>query len=318
MTKIYDTIIIGAGPGGLTAAIYTSRANLSTLILDRGVPGGQLQNTEEIENFPGFSHISGPDLAQNMHQHSLKFGAEYKYGDVKSIKQSQHSFNPFYIVETSLDTYEAYSVIIATGTKYKKLGVPGEEEFSGRGVSWCAVCDGAFFKNKHVVVVGGGDSAVEEAAYLTKFASKVTLLVRGDKFRAQPILVDRLLKNEKVEVKFNTTVEKIVGEGKVTGVVAKNPLLSSVYDGIKSAYLLECDGVFEYIGMDPVSDFAKDLEITDQDGWIVTNSRMETSLDGIYAIGDIRQDAIRQVVVATGDGCTAGIMARHYIDELKG
>lgn len=315
MENIYDVIIIGSGPGGMTAAVYTSRANLKTLMLDRGVPGGQLQNTEEIENFPGFSHISGPDLAMKMYEHSLKFGAEYAYGNVNKIINE----GKYKKVITDSEEYLTKSVIIATGTSYKKLGVPGEEQFSGKGVSWCAVCDGAFFKDKELVVVGGGDSAVEEAVYLTKFASKVTVLVRGDKFRAQPILVDRLLKNDKIEVRFGSTVEKIVGDGKVTGVVVKNPLLSSSYDDIKSAYLLKCDGVFEYVGMNPISEFTESLNIsiTNKDGWILTNNKMETLIDGIYAVGDVRENAIRQVVTATGDGCIAAQMVQHYIEGLS-
>lgn len=314
MTKIYDTIIVGAGPGGLTAAIYTSRSNISTLLIDRGIPGGQLQNTEEIENFPGFSHISGPDLAQNMYDHALKFGAEYSYGDVKEITKDDST--DIFTIDAGSKSYQAKSVIVATGTKYKKLGVPGEEEFSGRGVSWCAVCDGAFFRNKHVVVVGGGDSAVEEAVYLTKFASKVTVFVRGNKFRAQAILVDRLLKNDKIEVKFNTTVEEIVGENKVTGVVIKENFFAD-FDGIPSTKLFECDGVFEYVGMDPVSNFVKDLDITDRDGWVLTSSKMETPISGLFAIGDIRKDTIRQVVTATGDGCIAAIQATHYVENWE-
>lgn len=313
MSKIYDTIIIGAGPGGLTSAIYTSRANMSTLLIDRGVPGGQLQNTEEIENFPGFSHISGPDLAMKMFEHAQKFGAKYEYGNVENIIKDEETktFN----INAGSKAYQAKTVVVATGTKYKKLGVPGEEEFTGRGVSWCAVCDGAFYKNKHVVVVGGGDSAVEEATYLTKFASKVTVIHRRDKFRAQPILVERMLKNEKVEVIYDTVVNEILGtNGKVSGVVLQN----ASYDGdVKGGSILECDGVFEYVGMDPISDFVKDLKITDEFGWIKTNHKMKTSVEGLFAIGDVRADAIRQVVTATGDGCVAAIEARHYVESLE-
>jgi thioredoxin reductase (NADPH) len=302
---IYDTIIVGAGPGGLTAAIYTSRANMSTLILDGGLPGGQLNNTEEIENFPGFSHISGPELASTMFEHAQKFGAEYKYGIVNSIVKEKNVFK----VVAGKTTYLAKSVIVATGTKYKKLGVPGEEDFTGRGVSWCAVCDGAFYRNKHVVVVGGGDSAVEEATYLTKFASKVTVIHRRDKFRAQPILVDRMLKNEKIEVIYNAEVNSIDGENKVTGV-------ELYYNKGKYYDLLDCDGVFEYVGMNPVSDFIDMPLVKDEEGWIVTDEKMATAVHGLFAIGDIRKDATRQVVVATGDGCIAALQAQHYVESL--
>lgn len=305
-TAIYDVIIIGAGPAGMTAAVYTSRANMSTLLLDRGAPGGQLQNTEEIENFPGFSHISGPDLATQMFEHSTKFGAKYKSAEVKSIKKDGIYFN----VEVGKDTFKSLSVIVATGTKYKKLGVPGEEEFSGRGVSWCAVCDGAFFKDKELIVVGGGDSAVEEAVYLTKFASKVTIVHRRDTFRAQPILVERMLKNKKIKVIYNSIVEEITGnDGVVTGVIIKNTENNETTN-------IACDGVFEYVGMDPISDFVKDLDIT-KDGWIITDDNMKTRIPGLFASGDIRYDTTRQVVTATGDGCKAALSAQHYVELIK-
>lgn len=305
-TTIYDVIIIGAGPGGMTAAVYTSRANLNTLILDRGVPGGQLLNTEEIENFPGFTHISGPDLAQKMYEHSLKFGAKFEYANVENITLEGN----LKVVHAGKQSYQAKSVIIATGTKYKKLGVPGEEEFSGRGVSWCAVCDGAFFRGKDLVVVGGGDSAVEESVYLTKFANQVTVLHRRDRFRAQPILIDRMLKNEKINVKYDTVVEEIIGENKVNEVILKNTKTGETES-------FPADGVFEYVGMNPISEFASSLEITDEEGWIITDERMETKIPGVFAVGDIRKNAVRQVVAATGDGCIAALEAQHYLEGLQ-
>ncbi|AEO93603.1 ribonucleotide reductase large subunit [Bacillus phage G] len=308
--NFYDVIIIGGGPGGLTAATYTSRANMKTLLLDGGFPGGQLQNTAEIENYPGFDNISGPDLAQHMFEQALKFGTEYKYGIVESINPAEYTAAPFFFVETAKEIYSARSVIIATGTKYRTLNIPGEKEFTGRGVSWCAVCDGAFYKEKHVVVVGGGDSAVEEAVYLTKFASKVTIIHRREKFRAKQILVDRLLKNEKIEIIYNSVVEEIVGDEKVTSVLIKDVNSGNISN-------LSCDGVFEYVGMDPISGFVKNLKITDEFGWIITDSKMQVtsnSISGLYAIGDVRKDAIRQVVTAAGDGCVAAQMAQHYVE----
>lgn len=303
---IYDVIIIGAGPGGMTAAVYTSRANLNTLILDRGIPGGQLLNTEEIENFPGFSHISGPDLAQKMYEHSLKFGAKFEYANVETITVE----DDLKVIHAGDKIFRTKSVIIATGTKYKKLGIPGEEEFSGRGVSWCAVCDGAFFKGKDLFVVGGGDSAVEESVYLTKFANQVTVLHRRDRFRAQPILVDRMLKNEKINVIYDTVVEEIVGENKVSNVILKN-----TKSGETESF--PADGVFEYIGMNPISEFVSHLKITDEEGWIITDDRMNTTIPGIFAVGDIRKNAVRQVVAATGDGCVAALEAQHYLESLQ-
>lgn len=308
--KIYDVIIIGAGPGGLTSALYTSRANLKTLILDKGLPGGQLNNTEEVENFPGFIRISGAELAQRMYEHTLQFGAQYEYGDVKNITPLN---NNTFKVNTGNKSYLTKTVIIATGTKYKKLNIPGEEKFTGRGVSWCAVCDGAFYKDKHVVVVGGGDSAVEEAMYLTKFASKVTIVHRRDKFRAQPILVNRMLQNKKIEVIYNAQVVEILGNNKVESVVIK---YNNISEEDKSKEIIACDGVFEYIGMIPVTDFVQSLGITNEEGWIITDQKMKTKIPGIFAIGDVRADSVRQIVAATGDGCIAAIEVQHYIENL--
>jgi thioredoxin reductase (NADPH) len=304
MNMIYDVIIIGSGPAGMTASVYASRANLKTLLLDRGAPGGQLLNTEEIENYPGFSHISGPDLAQHMFEHAQKFGTTYAYGEVTSISKTDNLFTVF----TSNGDYISKTVIVATGTKYKKLGIPGEDKFTGGGVSWCAVCDGAFFRNQELVVVGGGDSAVEEAVYLTKFASKVTLVHRRDTFRAQPILVERLLKNEKIQVVYNTVIDEIKGGMKVTGVVARND---------EGPYEIPCGGVFEYVGMNPISEFVKELGVTDHEGWIVSDHKMKTDIPGLFAAGDIRQAATRQVVSATADGCVAALSAQHYIESLQ-
>lgn len=291
----------------MSAAIYASRSNMKTLML--GAPGGQLMNTEEIENYPGFSHISGSDLAMQMYEHCQKFGAEVRpYAMVDSIEpRFGGTFNVS--INEQEEIFETKSVIIATGTKYKKLGVPGEDKLTGAGVSWCAVCDGAFYKNKEIVVVGGGDSAVEEAIYLTKFASKVTLVHRRDKFRAQPILVDRMLKNDKIEIVYDTIVKEIIGDKAVEAVVLEN-----LKTGVVGT--LPTSGVFEYVGMNPVTDFVpRDLSILDNDGWIVTNNKMETSVPGIFAVGDVRQDAVRQVVVATGDGCIAALRAQHYVEN---
>lgn len=192
--KIYDVLIIGAGPAGMTAAVYTSRANLSTLMVERGIPGGQMANTEEVENYPGFGHILGPELSTKMFDHAKKFGAEYAYGDVKEIIDGKE----YKTVVAGSKEYKARAVIISSGAEYKKIGVPGEQELGGRGVSYCAVCDGAFFKEKELFVIGGGDSAVEEGVYLTRFASKVTIVHRREELRAQKILQDRAFANEKL------------------------------------------------------------------------------------------------------------------------
>ena len=201
--KIYDVVIIGAGPAGMTAAVYTSRANLSTLMIERGIPGGQMANTEEVENYPGFDTILGPELSTKMFDHAKKFGAEYAYGDVKEIIDGEE----YKTIIAGSKEYKARSIIISTGAEYKKIGVPGEKELGGRGVSYCAVCDGAFFKKKELVVIGGGDSAVEEGVYLTRFASKVTIVHRRDELRAQKILQDRAFANEKIDFIWNAYVK---------------------------------------------------------------------------------------------------------------
>ena len=303
--EVYDVIIVGAGPAGLTAAVYTSRANMSTLILERGQPGGQMMNTEEVENYPGFDHISGPDLSVKMFEHAQKFGAKYAYGHVTKIEDG----DPYKTVHAGDKTYRAAAVIVATGTQYRKLGVPGEDKFTGRGVSWCAVCDGAFFRDKELVVVGGGDSAVEEAGFLTKFAKKVTIVHRRDKLRAQPILQQRAFANPKIEFIWNHTVEEIVGDDKVTGVILKN-----TQTGEKQQF--PCDGVFIYIGMDPITDMVKDLGILNENGYIVTDEEMKTKVEGIFAAGDVREKTLRQIVTATGDGSQAAMSAQHYVEAL--
>jgi len=304
--KIYDVIIIGAGPAGMTAAVYTSRANLTTLMIERGIPGGQMANTEEIENYPGFDHILGPDLSTKMFEHAKKFGAEYAYGDVKGIVDGDE----YKTVTAGSKEYKARAVILTTGAEYKKMGIPGETELGGRGVSYCAVCDGAFFKQKNLVVVGGGDSAVEEGVYLTRFADKVTIVHRRDELRAQKILQDRAFANDKIDFIWSHTVKEIKGEnGKVSGVT-----LVSTIDGTETDK--DIDGVFIYIGMLPLTKPFANLDILNDEGYVVTNEQMETSVPGIYAAGDLRDKTLRQVVTATGDGSIAAQAAQHYIEEL--
>ncbi|WP_077613945.1 thioredoxin-disulfide reductase [Caenibacillus caldisaponilyticus] len=305
--KIYDCIIAGAGPAGLTAAVYAARANLDTLIIERGVPGGQMVNTEEVENFPGFESILGPELSEKMFQHAKKFGAEYMYGDIKEIRDGED----YKTVIVGDKAYKALAVIVATGAEYKKLNVPGEKELSGRGVSYCAVCDGAFFKDKKLIVVGGGDSACEEGVYLTKFASQVTIVHRRDKLRAQPILQERAKNNEKIDFIWNHTVKEI---HEVNGKVGKVTLVNTV-DG--SEREVEADGVFIYIGMLPLNDAVRNLGITNENGYIVTNERMETKIPGIFAAGDVREKELRQIVTATSDGAIAAQAAQVYIEEVK-
>lgn len=304
--KIYDVVIIGAGPAGMTAAVYTSRGNLSTLMIERGIPGGQMANTEEVENYPGFEHILGPELSTKMFEHAKKFGAEYAYGDVQEITNGE----AFKTIKAGGKEYKARSIIITTGAEYKKMGIPGETELGGRGVSYCAVCDGAFFRNKELVVVGGGDSAVEEGVYLTRFASKVTIVHRRDELRAQKILQERAFANEKIDFIWNHTVKSINDEN---GKVGSVTLASTVDD---SEQEFKANGVFIYIGMLPLTKPFAQLGILNEMGYILTNEQMETSIPGIFAAGDVREKTLRQIVTATGDGSIAAQAAQHYIEEL--
>ncbi|WP_053791559.1 thioredoxin-disulfide reductase [Apilactobacillus kunkeei] len=306
MMEKYDVIIIGAGPGGMTSALYASRANLSVMMIDRGIYGGQMNNTAEIENYPGFKSILGPDLAKEMYESSTNFGAKYEYGTVESIEDKGDSK----IVKTDQGSYEAGAVIIGTGSQYRKLGVPGEDEYGGRGVSYCAVCDGAFFKNREVVVVGGGDSAISEALYLAGLASKVTVIHRRDQLRAQKVIQDRAFANDKIEFVWDTNVTEVVGDNmKVTGVKTINNKTNE--EGEISA-----SGVFIYVGNNPMTEPFSNLNITDEKGWIKTNERMETSVKGIFAIGDVREKELRQVTTAVGDGGIAGQNAFEYVSSL--
>lgn len=305
--RLYDVIIVGAGPAGMTAAVYASRANLDTLMIERGVPGGQMADTEGIENFPGFEHILGADLSNRMFEHAKKFGAEYAYGSITNVEDH----GDYKVVFAGEKEYKAKTVIITTGAEYRKLGIEGEEELTGRGVSYCAVCDGAFFKERELIVIGGGDSAVEEGIYLTRFASKVTIVHRRDELRAQKIIQDRAFDNDKIEFIWNTVPKKINGEdGKVSSITLYNHETEKTYDH-------PIDGVFVYIGMDPLSEPFTSLGIVDEEGYIPSDENMETSVPGVYSAGDIRVKELRQIVTATGDGSIAAESAQKYIESLK-
>lgn len=305
--KIYDVIIAGAGPAGMTAAVYASRANLETLMIERGIPGGQMADTEDVENYPGFDHVLGADLSNKMFEHAKKFGAEYAYGDIKDVVDH----GDYKLVIAGNKEYKTRALIITTGAHFKKIGIEGEEELTGRGVSYCAVCDGAFFKEKELVVIGGGDSAVEEGMYLTRFAKKVTVVHRRDELRAQKILQERAFDNEKVDFIWDTVAKTINGpDGKVSSVSLENTKTGEKYEH-------PIDGVFIYVGMLPLSEPFRTLNILNEEGYIPTNENMETSVSGVFAAGDIREKTLRQIVTATGDGSIAAEAAQKYIEELE-
>lgn len=305
--KEYDIVIIGGGPAGLAAGLYAARGNMRTVILEKLIPGGQLNNTQDVENYPGMDHMTGPQIAQAMEEQTKRFGCEIINNC--NITNVQASGNKK-IVESDKGDFAASVIIIATGSEYRKLGVPGEKEYSGKGVSYCAVCDGAFFKEKELVVVGGGDSAVEEGTFLTKFANKVTIVHRRDKFRAEKIIQDRAFKNPKINVIWDTTVPIINGNGNgVTSVKLKNIKTSEEKD-------FKCDGVFIYVGLDPNSQLFKDKVALDPGEKIITNEKMETNVPGIYAAGDVRETPLKQAVTAASDGSLAATMAISYIEAL--
>lgn len=302
---MYDTIIIGAGPAGMTAALYAARSNLKVALLERGIPGGQMNNTADIENYPGYANISGPELAEKMFEPLENLGVEHLFGLVEKIEDR----GDFKEIITEDERFEAKTVIVASGANHRHLGVPGEEDYNSRGVSYCAVCDGAFFRDEDLLVVGGGDSAVEEAIFLTRFAKSVTIVHRRDELRAQKVLQDRAFANEKIRFVWDSVVESIHGdERKVTGVTFKN---------VKTGETSQADfgGIFIYVGLDPVSEFVADLGITDEAGWILTDHQMKTSVAGIYAVGDVRQKDLRQITTAVGDGAIASQEAYKYLTE---
>ncbi len=305
----YDVIIIGAGPAGLCAALYAGRGMLKALTIERGAPGGELLNTDLIEDYIGFESIKGWDLAQKMADHAKKFGAQIVTDTVERVRKASDGW---FDVETSRGgPYRAPAVILTAGGTPVKLGIPGEREYAGKGVSYCAVCDGAFFKGEQLAVVGGGDAAVEEADYLTRYASKVHLVHRRDDFRASQILQDRAFANPKIEVIRNTTVPEIVGNEK--GV--KHVVLEDGGTGARSN--LEVGGVFVFVGFKPNTHLIEGHPKHDLGGYLITDDRMMTSIPGLFAAGDVRSQLTRQITTAVGDATTAAIAVEKYLKALR-
>jgi len=304
-TKKYDVVIIGGGPAGLSAGIYTARARLATLLIEKGGIGGQIINSEMVENYPGFtSGISGIDLTQAMHQQAAKFGLETLYDEVTGIKVTGKQKT----VITSQGNFTAKAVIIAGGSDRLKLGVPGEAEFTGKGVSYCATCDGAFFRDKTVAVVGGGNAATTEALELIKFARQIILIHRRNELRATKIMQERIKADARITIYWDTVVLEILGDKAVDKISLRNVKT-------KKETTLAVSGVFIAVGSQPATGYLKGVLKLDDVGAIVTNGRLETSVPGIFAAGDIRSGSIRQVVGAAGDGAIAAINAGKYISE---
>jgi len=304
---LYDVIIIGGGPAGLTAGLYTSRARLGTLLIESGIFGGQMMTTEQIENYPGFPQgVSGEELSRLMEEQAKRFGMETINDEVLEVSIENERKK----VKTYGGDYFCRALIICTGTEYRKLGVPGEEEFKGRGISYCATCDGAFFKDSRIVVVGGGDSALTEALFLTKFVKELTIIHRRDALRATKIYQERAMNNPKIKFLWNSVVQEIKGDNVVKSVVVKNVKTGEMTE-------MEIEGVFLFIGLMPRTQFLKDLVPMDREGYILTNENCETSVKGIFAAGDCRKKLLRQISTSVGDGATAAFAAEKYLEEEK-
>jgi thioredoxin reductase (NADPH) len=307
----YDVVIVGGGPAGLTAAIYTGRANLKTLVLEKGLPGGQIAQTEDVENYPGFPEpISGMELSQRMVQQAEKFGARIEMEEVEAIENQPSEREHPFTVRGYGGTYRARSVILATGANPKRLNVPGEEHFWGKGVSTCATCDGFFYRGKKVVVIGGGDAAVEEGLFLTKFAEEVTLIHRRDTLRANKVAQARALANPKMKFVWNTVVEEIQGEGSVSGVRLKNL-------GTGETWEMPTDGVFVFIGHVPNTDFVQGTVKLRADGYVEVTDDIYTSVPLLFAAGDVSDYVYRQLATSVGAGTRAAMSAERALAALE-
>ncbi|MFQ5472006.1 MAG: thioredoxin-disulfide reductase [Dehalococcoidia bacterium] len=300
----FDVVIIGGGPAGLAAGLYAARARHRSLLLEKGVIGGQIALTELVENYPGIPSVNGFDLAQTMHKQAEDHGLETRYEEVTEIEQRDRKWR----LATAAGDILTKALILTAGAEYNKLGVPGEERLTGKGVSYCATCDAAFFKGQEVVVVGGGDAALDEGLFTTRFADKVTIIHRRDQLRASRILQDRAFANDKIDFVWNTVVTEIVGEEQVEAVKLKN-----VETGKESTF--PTAAVFVFIGQHPNTDFLEQLVETDARGHVLVDDWMRTKLPGLFAAGDVRQNSARQVASSVGDGVTAAIAADHYISD---
>jgi thioredoxin reductase (NADPH) len=308
----FDIAIIGGGPAGLTAAIYAGRSGMNTVVLEKVVPGGQVATTDIIENYPGFDAITGPELSQKMEEQVKRFGVEIRFDEITSLVNSdgEKQKGPF-IIETAGGKIEALTIVIATGAEWRKLGVPGEEELRGKGVSYCATCDGPFFRDEELVVVGGGNTAIQEAHYLTEFAKKIHVVHRRDRLRADQIIQDMAFSNPKIDFIWESVIDEIHGQNGVDRVSLRN-----IKNGKKAER--PCAGVFIFIGLIANTQLFEGFIELDDDGYIPTDDEMRTSRPGVFACGDVRRKLLRQIVTACGDGAIAAYSAREYVEALKG
>ncbi len=303
---MYDLIIIGAGPAGMTAAIYAKRANLDLLIVEKSAPGGQMVSTGEVENYPGAGLVTGPQLSMSMYNHAEELGVNFEFGEVTSVKVNDR------VKEVTLDgeqVLKTKALLIATGAVPRTLNVPGEEKFSGQGISWCAICDGAFYKDRKVVFVGGGNSAVDEAIYMANVASEIEVVQNLPTLTADKISADRLLSLPNVKVHYNSVVKEFVGEDKLEAV--------KIIDTDGNETLIPTEGVFEYVGLRPVTELFKDLDILNDWGYVEADNQMKTKVDGIFSAGDVNSKAVRQIVTATSDGAIAVQSILKYLESWK-
>ena len=305
-SKIYDVLIVGGGGAGLTAALYTSRAKLSTLLLEKLTPGGQIALTDMVENYPGFPEgITGQEISQRMEEQAKRYGTEVSYEEVSKLEKKNGQF----IIHTGGgESVSCRSVIIASGATYRNLGVPREKELTGRGVSYCATCDGAFFKEKEIVVVGGGDSAMQEGIFLTRFVTHLTVIHRRDKLRASPLLQERARQNPKIKFVWDTVVTEILGDKKVEGVRLKNLKTNQVRE-------FKTDGVFVFVGHEPNTGFLKGVVELDEKGYIKGGDGLKTSVPGVFVCGEVRSGAVKQLVSCCGEGCEAALAAQAYLEN---
>jgi thioredoxin reductase (NADPH) len=304
--KVYDMVVLGGGPAGFCAAIYASRSRMSVLVIEQMLSGGQIATTDIMENYPGFPDgINGLEFGQLLEEQARKFGTEMALATIESVSLE----NEIKEVHTTEGTFRGRTLLVATGTRSRPLGVPGEDELKGKGVSYCVTCDGAFFQDSDVMIVGGGDSALEEALVMTKFAAKVYVVHRRDELRAIGILQDRVKSNSKIELILNTEVQKVNGQGRVESVTVHDKVQNKEWD-------INVDGIFLYVGLIPNTEFLND-QLQHNGGYLVANDAMETSIPGVFAAGDLREKSLRQVVTAVADGAIAAISAARYLDELN-